>query len=200
MGMDIVLPSRLAEEGHRDHSGHVEPGDTGRENREAADDRAPLECRVDDLILRPEPRERRNSDDRQVAGHERDEGDAHRSAQRAVAPHVHVVMHSVHHRTGAEEEPCLEHTMREEVEDCKDIADGPEPCGHDHVSDLAHRRACERLLDVVLRRSDDGAHEDRDKADDDYRGRCPDCPIVDRIAPGDEVDAGRDHGRCVDKG
>ena len=47
---------------------------------------------------------------------------------------------------------------------------GPEPGGQHHVADLAHRRAGEALLDVVLRATDDRTQKQRDHADDDHGG------------------------------
>ena len=137
--MRVILPAGLAEEGHDDHAGHVEAGDARRDDGEHTDQGALLERRVDDGVLGPVTGERRDTDDREVAGHEGHEGHDHDSAKRAVSAHVHIVVHAVHDRAGSEEQPCLEDTVGEQVEDREDVADRAEACSQHHVADLAHR-------------------------------------------------------------
>ena len=75
----------------------------------------------------------------------------------------------------------------------------PSPAASDHVADLAHRRPGQGLLDVVLGAADDGAEEQRDRADDrdgQPRGR---RVGEDRVGPDEQVDARGDHGGRVDQ-
>ena len=150
--------------------GHVERGDAGAEQGDAPEDparRAALvERRLDDLVLGAEAGERREADDREVAAGEGDEGDRHDLAQPAEAAHVHLVVHAVHDRAGAEEQAGLEEAVGEQVHDAERVAGRAEPDGQDHVADLAHGRVGQHLLDVVLGAADDRAEEQRDRADD----------------------------------
>ena len=87
--------------------------------------------------LEKKPAKRRHADDREVAEPERHEGDGHVRAQSAVAAHVGLVVHAVHHRAGAEEQPGLEEAVGEQVHDRDGVARGPETGGQHHVADLA---------------------------------------------------------------
>src|SRR5699024_11343814 len=121
-------------------------------------------------------------------------GDRHDGAQPAVAPHVHLVVHPVHHRARAEEQAGLEGAVREQVHDRQRVAGGGEAGGEDHVADLAHGGGGQSLLDVVLRAADDRAEQEGDRADGDHGGPRGGGGVEDQVGPGDEVDAGGDHG------
>ena len=64
MRVHVILPPRLAEEGHSDHASHVEPSYAGSQNRCSTNDPAAFEGGMDDFVLRPESRERRNTHNR----------------------------------------------------------------------------------------------------------------------------------------
>ena len=113
--------------------------------------------------------------------------------------HVHVVVHAVHHRAGAEEHVGLEEAVGEQVEDRERVAGDAEAGAEHHVADLAHRGAGQRLLDVVLRAPDDRAPEQRDGGDDDHHGLRVRRQLEDEVGADDQVDARGHHGRRVDQ-
>jgi len=121
------------------------------------------------------------------------------TAQCTVATHVLLILHRVDDRSCTEEQVGLEHTMGQQVEDGEDVSDRAKTRGKNHVADLTHGRAGQRLLDVVLGARDDGPEEHGDHADDEYGGQREDGAIVNRVATNDEVDAGGDHGGGVDE-
>ena len=166
----VGLPALLAEERHQHHARHVEGRDGRAQQGHAAEDpalgAALGERRLDDHVLGEEAGQAREADDRQVAEAEGDEGDRHVLPEAAVLPHVDLVVHAVHDRTGAEEQPGLEEAVRHQVHDREDVADGAEARGEHHVADLRHGRAGQCLLDVVLRATDDRTEEERDGTDD----------------------------------
>ena len=165
-----MLPALLGEERHQHQAGHVEGGDAGAEHGEQADHQVVGQRRLDDPVLGPEAGEAGEPDDREVAHREGQEGDRHGLVERAVVAHVDVVVHAVHDRAGAEEHVGLEEAVREQVEDRERVAHRAEAGGEHHVADLAHRRAGQRLLDVVLGAAEDRTPQERDGGDDDDRG------------------------------
>ena len=200
MRVHLVLPALLREVGHHHHPRHVERGDAGADDGADADPDVVLERALDDLVLRPEAGERRDADDREVAEGEGRERVGHRLAQCAVVPHVDVVAHAVHDRARAEEQVGLEETVGDQVEDRERVAGRAESGREHHVADLAHRRAGQRLLDVVLGAADPGTGEQRHQAHDDDRRAGGLGGVVDAVRTYDEVDARRDHGCRVDEG
>ena len=114
-----------------------------------------MERRLDDGVLGEPAGETGEADDREVAEAEGDEGERHVLAQAAVAAHVDLVVHAMHDRTGAEEQPGLEETVGEQVGDAERVAGRAEADGQHHVADLTHRGRGQRLLDVVFRATDD---------------------------------------------
>ena len=195
----VLLPARLAEVGHQHQPGHVEAGDAGAEQGAQPDDPVLGQRDLDDLVLRPEAGEAREADDREVAHREGQERDRHRLAQRAVVAHVDVVVHAVHHRAGAEEHVGLEEAVGQQVEDRERVAGDAQAGAEHHVADLAHRRAGQRLLDVVLGATDDRAPQQRDRGDDDHDGLGVGRAFEDEVGPDDQVDAGGHHGGRVDQ-
>ena len=189
----------VTEERHEHEPGHVERRDACAEERGEPGPPALGERRLDDLVLAPEPGERRDADDRQVADPERHVRDDHDRPERAEAAHVDLVVHAVHDRAGAEEEVGLEEAVGEQVEDRERVAGRTEPGGQHHVADLAHGRPGQGLLDVVLRATDDRTDQQRERTDDDHGGLRRRRRLEDRVRADDEVDAGGDHGRGVDE-
>ncbi len=193
-----------AEVGHQHDPGHVERGDAGADDGARGEDPARgaalLPGGVDDAVLGEEPGERRDADDRQVAEAEGHEGDRQELAQPAVAPHVHLVVHAVHDRAGAEEQPRLEEPVREQVRDREHVPGRAEARRQRHVADLRHRGPGECLLDVVLRATDDRAEQQRDRADDGDRELRGGRVVEDGVGAHDQVNASRDHCRRMNKG
>ncbi|MPM58924.1 hypothetical protein SDC9_105759 [bioreactor metagenome] len=151
------------------------------------------------MVLGVEARERRDADDGQVADREGDERPRHHLAQRTEVPHVGVVVHGMHHRTGTQEHVGLEEAVGEQMEDRECAAGRADARGQHHVADLAHGRTGEHLLDVVLGGPDPGAGQQCDHTDDADRQRGGGGQLVDRVAAHHQVDAGGDHGRGVDE-
>ena len=202
----LVGPALLALERHEEQPGHVEGGEPGGQHGDGAEDPGPPgrtldrhERRLDDVVLAVEARERRDAHDGEPPGAERDVGDLHVPAEPTEPAHVHLVVHAVHHGPGAEEHAGLEETVRQQMEDRERVADRAEAGGQDHVADLRHRRGGERLLDVVLRATDDRPEHQRDRADahDDQLG--VGRRVEQRRGPHDQVDARGHHGRGVDE-
>ncbi len=199
-----MAPALLSEERHQHHAGHVVRRDGRAQQRASAEDpalgAALGERRLDDLVLGEEAGQPREADDGEVAEAEGDEGDRHVLAQAAVLAHVDLVVHAVHDRAGTEEQPGLEEAVRHQVHDREDVADRAEAGGQHHVADLRHGRPGQRLLDVVLRATDDRTEEERDGTDDGddqlrVRGGVEDVGGAD-----DQVDARGHHRRGVDEG
>ena len=100
-------PTCLAVEGHEEQTRHVERGDTGTDQGNQAVDPADPRCFdrtegvspegcFNDLVLRPEAGERRNTEDCQPTHHERDPRNLHDGTQSTEATHIHLVSHAVH--------------------------------------------------------------------------------------------------------
>ena len=85
------------------------------------------------------------------------------------------------------------------MEDREGPTDGAKTCTEHHVADLAHGGGREHLLHIVLRAADDCAEEQRDRADDDDRGRSNGRSLEDCTRANDEVDTGGDHRCRVDE-
>ena len=201
--MRFRLPAPLPVPGHEHHPGHVERGDARADQGEDAENPAarPVlgEVTLDDGVLGEEPGERRDADDGQVRQSERHVGDRHDARQRAVPAHVHLVVHAVHHRARAQEQPGLEEAVREQERDREHVPFGPEPGAERHVADLAHGGPGQRLLDVVLGARDDAAEQQRDRAHQDHRQPGVGRDREDRVGPHEQVDPGGDHGGRVDQ-
>ena len=199
-----VRAAVLAEEREVDAARHV---GRGHERADEPDDDEQLVVVVagvdEDLVLRPEAREREDAGQRERADHER------LVRLRHVLPQpTHVLLHvegvvrtGVAHRARAEEEVGLEERVREEVEHRR----GPRADAerHHHVAELADRGVREHLLDVVLHERERGSDQHGDAAD---RGHGIDAAVADREAVEEhrvdaraEVDAGDDHRRGVDQ-
>ena len=138
---------------------HVERGQQRRDETNRPQRRALVHGRGQNLVLRKEPRERWDTGDGQPAHDERARRDGHELAQVAVVAHVLVVMHSVDDRTRTQEQQGLEEGMGDHVEDRGHVCAGPD--GQEHVAQLADRRVCQHLLDVVLRDGDGGGEQGR---------------------------------------
>ena len=109
----------------------------------------------EDLVLRPEARQRRRTCDREAGDQEGPPSQRHVLAQPAHVPHVlrlvgvvDASVHRVDHRAGPEEEACFEKRVREDVE---------KPCGkrahantYEHEPELTDRGIGQHLLQVVL--------------------------------------------------
>ena len=167
-----ILPAGVAEERHDHQPGHVEGGQAGTEQGGSAEHgargAAGGEGRLDDRILREVAGEEREADQRQVSGRHGDEGDRHLAGQATEVPHVDVVVHAVHHRTGAEEQAGLEEAVGHQVHDAQRVHAWPQADGQEHVADLRDRRVGQDFLDVVLGATGDTADQQGDRADDGH--------------------------------
>ena len=197
--MHTLRPTLLAEEGHHHQSGHVEGGDGGTEHGQHPERCTALPSSHDDVVLGVETGQRRDADDRQVAHAEGHECPGHHLAKRSEVPHVGVVVHGMHHRSGAQEHVGLEEAVGEQVEDRESATSRPDAGRQHHVADLAHRRACEHLLDVVLGGADPGASQQGDHTDNADGQRRRWSQLEDDVAAHYEVDASGDHGRSMDE-
>ncbi len=159
----------------------------------------PAEVRLDDGVLGEEPGERRDADDGEVREAERHVGDRHEAGEPAVPPHVHLVVHGVHHRARAEEQPGLVEPVREQERDREHVAGRAEAGAERHVADLAHGGPGQRLLDVVLGAGDDAAEQQRDRAHQGHRQPRVGREREDRVGPHQQVHPGGDHGGRVDQ-
>ena len=107
-------------------------------------------------------------------------------------------MEPVDDGSGAEEQEALEEGVGDHQEYRRLV--GAASAGEDHVTELGHRRVGEHLLDVVLGAGDRRGHEGGGGADDgDHQCRVG-RSVQERVDPAEEVDAGRDHRRCMDEG
>ena len=200
----VLLPALRPEIGHEHDPGHVERSDAGADDGAGREDPARgtalFPGGVDDAVLGEEPGERRYADDRQVPKAERNEGDRQELTQPAVAPHVHLVVHAVQDRPGAEEQPRLEEPVREQVRDGEHVSGRAEAGRQRHVADLRHRRPGECLLNVVLGAPDDRAEQQGDRPDDRDRELRGGGVIKDGVGTHDQIHASRDHCRRMNKG
>src|SRR5205807_659496 len=81
---------------------------------------------------------------------ERPERPLHDRAQPAEPAHVDLVVHAVHHGAGTKEHVRLEEAVGEQMQDADGVDARTETDGEHHVTDLAHRRGGQHLLDVVV--------------------------------------------------
>ena len=160
---------------------------------------AKIERRFDDLVLGVETCERWNSDDRKVTEAECHRRNRHVTGEAAIATHIDLIVHAMHHRACTQEHPGFEESMGKKMHDRKGITDRTKSCRKDHVTDLRHRRSSERLLDVIFRHTDDGTEHQSDRANEDDDELCCWCVIEDEVGTNDEVDTSGDHRRCVDQ-
>ena len=197
------LPAGLPEEGQEHHPGHVERGDRraqkGCPAQQDALDSTCVDSGFDDGVLGEEPGERGHADDGEVAESKRDEGDRHQLSQAAEPAHVGLVIASVHHRTGAEEQSGFEEAVGEQMHDRHRVPGRAESGGEHHVADLAHGGGGQGFLDVVFGAADDRAEQQRYRAHDHHRGLGGRCEVEHRSGPHDQIHPGGHHRRGVDQ-
>ena len=194
------LGARFAEEGNHEKPRHVKRG----EDRDTeADDvkRCALFTRCgENGVLRPESRQQREPRERRGADCEGHGCLRHVLGKTAHLPNILLVMQRVNHRTGTEEEQCLEECVREQVEHRRSaVRVGSEANCHDHVAELRERRVGEDALDVILLRGHQRCEQCGDAADprnDERRVRRESDQKRDTRQ---HEYAGRDHGRSVDE-
>ncbi len=177
---------------------HVEGGEQGGEQADEVERDVLVQRVGEDLVLRPEARERRHAGDGEPADDEGARGDRHELAERAHAAHVLLVVHAVDDRAGAEEQQGLEEGVGDHVEDGDPVATDAD--GQEHVAELADRRVGQHLLDVGLGHGDGGREQRGDHADPgDERGQPRRGGVQHRVDAHHQVDAGGDHGGGVDE-
>ena len=114
--------------------------------------------------------------------------------------HVRVVTGTVHHRAGPKEHVRLKETVGEQVENRQSRTSRSQTCSQHHVADLAHRRSGEDLLDVLLRRTDPGAEQQGNGADDRHCQRGCTRVGIDLVRTYHQVNTSGNHRRSVDQG
>ena len=122
---------------------HVECGHTGNNRHNPSHYRAELEAGGQNLVLREEARERRNTCNRQTGNEEGDVGNRHILAQAAHGRHL-VAVNGMDDASGAEEQQSLEHGVSEQVEHACHVSQsafvrvgsGADAQGYHHETDL----------------------------------------------------------------
>ena len=156
-----------------------------------------LEDGGQDRVFREEPREERHARDRERRDEERRVRDRNLPREPAHPAEILFPPERVDHGARSEKQTCLEEGVRQDVEHPGD--ERADPAREKHVTELRDRRVGEDLLDVVLgeadRRGEEGGEAAHDRHDEEGVGR----KSEEHVAPGDHVDAGRDHRRGVDQ-
>ena len=202
----VMLPGRRpsggAEERQVGGAGHVRGRHRGPDQSDVIEERVPVVVGVvDDLVLREEAREERDTAQGRGGDHPGAGGDRHLPPQPAhVLLHVEgVVRARVTDRPGREEQAALEEGVGEDVEDGRQP--GADPEAEHHVAELGHRRVGQHLLDVVLHEGQPGGVDDRDRPDDgdqvDVGAADVEAGVEDRIEPRHQEHTGDDHRRRV---
>jgi hypothetical protein len=154
-----------------------------------------------DLVLGPEPGQRRDAGQGDGADDERPERDRHVFLQAAHLAHV-VGVHGVDDRAGAEEQQGFEGGVGEEVEHAR--RPRPHPEGRDHVAQLGDGGVGEDPFDVVLDEGQTGGDEHGDTGDEsdevEAAGFDGEALPEDAVHAGHEIDPGHHHGGGVDQG
>ena len=158
---------------------------------------------LDDRVLGIEAGEAADPGDAQAGDGDRADhhdriGHGQQLPQPAHLPHVLLVMHAVDHRAGAQEQQGLEEGVGEQVEHRRLI--GADPGREEHVTQLRTGRIGDDPLDIVLHQTDRRGEQGCDRAGDGDDQRRRRGVFVDRAEQADHIDAGGDHGRCVDQG
>ena len=164
--MDVGVPARLTHEHQHELAGHVERGQQSGDQSDHPQDAEPAslsEGDSEDLVLGPEPGERRNPGDGDGGDRHGRRRHRHRLAEAAHLRHVLLVAHAVDHRAGTEKEQGLEEGMGHEMEDPGDVSGRPDR--EEHVPELADGRVGQDSFDVGLGHGDRGGPQSGDGAD-----------------------------------
>ena len=194
-----IVPTGFAVEDHDHLTGHVERSQQGGDETDDPQHDVLVVGGEQDVVLAPEPSERRHSGNGEPADDERRGSDRHQLAQCTHTAHVLFVVHAVDDRTGTEEQQRLEERVSHHVEDGGGVRTGTNR--QEHVAELADRGVGQHLLDVVLGDGDTGCVERRGSTDDgDDRGRIAAGDVQDRADAAHQIHTSGDHRGRVDQG
>ena len=197
--VEQVPVARFAVEGEPDRAGDVERRQPAGEYADDPEERVAVRERgAEDLVLRPEPGQRRERRERAAGDDHRPVRDRHLRAQAAHPPHVLDVGDAVDHRPGSQEQESLEERVGDEVEHGRDRR--PDSESEEHVAELADRRVRHHALDVELHERDGGGEDRGERAHAAHSGEDRPRRIEQRRRSGDQVHAGGHHRRRVDEG
>ena len=200
----LIRSSECAGKRQEDEPEHVVRGAERRERAENPDEpsRAGGEVRrrqhrAEDLVLREEAGERRESGDGDRGDEERPRRDGDLLPQPAHVADVLLAAHGVNHRARSEEEAGFEEGVRDEVEDAG--GEGADADTDEHETELRDGGVGQDFLDVPLPDADGRSEERGERADEgDHHHRVWRYAIQ-RVGPHHHVDAGGDHRRGVDE-
>ena len=198
--VDVRAPTLSPQEGQHHEASHVVGGDSSADKGQHPEDRALIEGGLDDVVFGEVAGGTRDTDNGEVAAREGPEGHRHHLGQRTKVVHVRVVTGTVHHRAGPKEHVRLKETVGEQVENRQSRTSRSQTCSQHHVADLAHRRSGEDLLDVLLRRTDPGAEQQGNGADDRHCQRGCTRVGIDLVRTYHQVNTSGNHRRSVDQG
>src|SRR6185312_8730655 len=146
--IDCTQPE-LAEEGHEIQTEHVERSQSGSDNADRPQDLAAVGTGKDlpeNLILTKEPGEGKNPGDSKRGGQHHGMGPGNLLPETPHAAHVLLAAESMNHRPGAEEEQCLEESVRHEMENAGGIR--CYAAGQEHVAQLRDGGVGQHALDI----------------------------------------------------
>ena len=153
--------------------------------------------RFDDAVLGVEAGEERRTDQCQRTDQRSDPGDRHVLSQPTHPAYVLVVVHADDHRTGGQEQQCLEEGVRHQVEHCHRIGRGTQR--HRHIAQLRQRGIGDHALDVVLDDAQKAHEQRRDGTNHQHKAQSCVAQLKQRRHACHHENACRHHGGGVDQ-